>query len=60
MIRAVWTWLVGIAMTLSLGFPVLFQATLGNKPGSWYVPVTRRWARAILWASGCPVVVHAG
>lgn len=58
MIRALWTWLVGIAMTLFLGFPVLFHATFGNKPGSWYVAVTRRWARAVMWASGCPVVVH--
>jgi hypothetical protein len=30
-IRALWTWAVGIAMTLFLGFPVLFQATFGYR-----------------------------
>ncbi len=31
MIRAVWTWLVCIAMTLFLGIRVLFHAALGHR-----------------------------
>lgn len=58
MIRALWTTLVATAVTLFWGFPVLFQAMIGRKTHEWYVGVTRSWARAILWASGCEVVVH--
>jgi 1-acyl-sn-glycerol-3-phosphate acyltransferase len=57
-IRALWTTLVATAVTLFWGFPVLFQAMIGRKTHEWYVGVTRSWARAILWASGCEVVVH--
>lgn len=58
MIRALWTALVTAAVTLFWGFPVLFQAMIGRKTHEWYVGVTRSWARSILWASGCDVVVH--
>lgn len=58
MIRTLWTALAAVAATLFLGAQVLFHAMSGRKGTEWYVEVTRRWARAILRASGCPVVVH--
>ena len=58
MIRVVWTALVGWIATLYWGPAVLYQAMRGRKGTDWYVYVTRNWARTILWASGCDVVVH--
>ena len=58
MIRTVWTGLVALGMTLLLAPPILFNAMLRRKDGDWYVDMTRLWARTVMRASGCPVVVH--
>lgn len=58
MIRAVWTALVAAVVTFYWGPQVLFQAWRGRKGLDWYIHVTRSWARAIMWGSGCRVVVH--
>lgn len=58
MIRVVWTALVGGAFVLFWGGPVIFNAMRRRRPMEWYVEMTRSWARTILWASGCDVVVH--
>jgi 1-acyl-sn-glycerol-3-phosphate acyltransferase len=57
-IRTLWTALVATAVTLFWGPPVLVNAMLRRKPGTWYVDVTRSWARAIFWASGCRAEVE--
>lgn len=58
MTRIIWTTLVGMAALLWWGTAVIVQAVRGVKSGEWYSMITRRWARSIIWASGCPVVVH--
>lgn len=58
MIRTLWTALVALVALLWWGPAVLWQARRGRKGTEWYVSVTRRWARSVIWASGCPLVVH--
>ncbi|HET7228633.1 MAG TPA: lysophospholipid acyltransferase family protein, partial [Longimicrobium sp.] len=58
MIRTIWTTLVALATLMWWGPAVIWQAPRGRKPGAWYTAVTRRWARSIIWASGCPIVIH--
>ena len=58
MIRTIWTALVALVALLWWGPAVLWQARRGRKDAAWYVTVTRRWARSVIWASGCPLVVH--
>jgi 1-acyl-sn-glycerol-3-phosphate acyltransferase len=57
-IRTLWMAVVMVAATLWWGPQVLVAGMRKRKPGTWYVDVSRRWARSILWASACPVVVH--
>lgn len=58
MIRTLWTAIAGSAALFFLGVQVLYHATFGDRPTEWYVDMTRRWARVILRASGCDVVVQ--
>jgi 1-acyl-sn-glycerol-3-phosphate acyltransferase len=58
LIRTLWTAIAGSAALVFFGVPVLYHATFGGKPAEWYVDMTRRWARVILRASGCDVVVQ--
>lgn len=58
MIRTIWTAVVALAALAWWGSRVLYEAARKRKDGAWYVMVTRRWARSVIWASGCPVVVH--
>ena len=58
MIRTLWTALVA-AVTLAWWAPiVIWEARRGRRDGDWYVAMTRRWVRSVIWASGCPVRVH--
>jgi len=57
-IRTLWTAVVALAALAWWGTLVLYEAARKRKPGEWYVMVTRRWARSVIWASGCPVMVH--
>lgn len=58
MIRTIWTTVVALAALMWWGPIVLWEAARKRKDGEWYVMVTRRWARSVIWASGCPVMVH--
>lgn len=58
MIRTLWVGLVVLGATLFWGPRVLFNAALKRKDGDWYYRATRSWARALMRASGCPVVIH--
>jgi 1-acyl-sn-glycerol-3-phosphate acyltransferase len=58
LIRTLWTAVVGLATLAWWGPIVIWEARRGKKDGDWYVAVTRRWVRSVIWASGCPVVVH--
>lgn len=58
MIRTLWTFAVGLAALAWWGTIVIVESVRGVRPSEWYVAVTRRWARSIIWASGCPLVVH--
>jgi 1-acyl-sn-glycerol-3-phosphate acyltransferase len=58
LIRTFWTALVGLAALAWWAPIVLFQARRGRRDRDWYVMITRRWARSVIWASGCPVRVH--
>jgi 1-acyl-sn-glycerol-3-phosphate acyltransferase len=58
LIRTIWTGLVGLAALVWWGPIVMWEASRGRRDNAWYVKITRRWARSIIWASGCPVVVH--
>ncbi len=58
MIRTLWTALVVTAATGWFGSLVIIQSFIGRKPHAWYSGITRKWARSIMWASGCPVVTH--
>lgn len=58
MIRTIWTTLVASATLLWWGVAVIWQARRGRKDAAWYVAITRRWTRSVIWASGCPVVIH--
>ena len=58
MIRLLWVMLVAFGMTAFWGPAVLFQALRGRKGHDWYNGVTRRWAAAVLRASGSTVVIH--
>ena len=58
MIRTLWTGLVVAAATAFWGPVAIVASMLGRRDGEWYAGVTRRWARSIVWASGCPVVTH--
>jgi 1-acyl-sn-glycerol-3-phosphate acyltransferase len=56
--RIIWTAVVGLSALLWWGTIVLIESVRGVRSSEWYVMATRRWARSIIWASGCPVVVH--
>jgi len=58
LIRTIWTTLVALVTLMWWGPAVISQAPRGRKSGAWYSTVTRRWTRSIIWASGCPIVVH--
>lgn len=58
MIRTLWTFAVGLATLAWWGPIVIWESRRGRKDGDWYVAVTRRWVRSVIWASGCPVRVH--
>lgn len=58
MIRTLWTALVALATLVWWGTAVLWEAPKGRKSTGWYAMITRRWARSVIWASGCPVIVH--
>ncbi|HEX8242119.1 MAG TPA: lysophospholipid acyltransferase family protein [Longimicrobium sp.] len=58
MIRTLWTFVVGLTALAWWGVIVIAESVRGVRTGEWYVMITRRWARTIIWASGCPVVVH--
>jgi 1-acyl-sn-glycerol-3-phosphate acyltransferase len=57
-IRTVWTALAAAALTAFWGPVVLLGPLFGRRDPDWYVGITRRWARGVIRASGCPVVVH--
>lgn len=58
MIRTLWTGLVVAAATVYWGSAAIFASMLGRRDSELYTRFTRRWARSIVWASGCPVVTH--
>lgn len=58
MIRTAWTVLVALAALLWWAPIVLAASLRGRRDTGWYVGITRKWARTVIWASGCPVVVH--
>lgn len=58
MIRTLWTGLVVAAATAFWGPAAIFASMLGRRDSELYTRMTRRWARSIVWASGCPVVTH--
>jgi 1-acyl-sn-glycerol-3-phosphate acyltransferase len=58
LIRTLWTFVVGLAALAWWGPIVIVESMRGRRSSEWYVMITRRWARSIIWASGCPVVVH--
>jgi 1-acyl-sn-glycerol-3-phosphate acyltransferase len=58
MIRTLWTFAVGVATLGWLGTLVIWESRRRRKDGDWYVAMTRRWVRSVIWASGCPVMVH--
>lgn len=58
MIRTLWTTVVGLAALALWGPAVMWEASRGRRSTEWYAMITRRWARSIIWASGCPVLVH--
>ncbi|MDB4951677.1 MAG: plsC [Gemmatimonadetes bacterium] len=57
MIRVIWVALVGAGATFFYGGRAIVASLLGRR-GPFYSDLTRGWARAILRASGCPVVLH--
>jgi 1-acyl-sn-glycerol-3-phosphate acyltransferase len=57
LIRVVWVALVGACATFFYGGRAIVASFLGKR-GPFYSDLTRGWARAILRASGCPVVLH--
>jgi 1-acyl-sn-glycerol-3-phosphate acyltransferase len=58
LIRTLWTFAVGLATLAWWGPILIWESMRQRKDGDWYVTVTRRWARSVIWASGCPVMVH--
>jgi 1-acyl-sn-glycerol-3-phosphate acyltransferase len=58
LIRTLWTGLVGLLALAWWGSAVIIAAARGRRPSEWYVSVTRAWARSVIWASGCPIVLH--
>jgi 1-acyl-sn-glycerol-3-phosphate acyltransferase len=58
LIRTIWTTLVAVVVLAWWGMAVIWEARRGRKPSPWYATVTRRWCRSVIWASGCPMVVH--
>jgi len=58
LIRTLWTFAVGVATLAWLGAIVIWESRRRRKDGDWYVAMTRRWVRSVIWASGCPVRVH--
>ncbi|HEX8695909.1 MAG TPA: lysophospholipid acyltransferase family protein [Longimicrobium sp.] len=58
MIRTVWFGLTALGMTLFWGPAVLFAAAFGLRDEDWYMDVVRLWARTVMRASGCRVVLH--
>jgi 1-acyl-sn-glycerol-3-phosphate acyltransferase len=58
LIRTFWTFLVGTATLAFWGTAVVVEAARRRREANWYVQVTRRWCRSVIWASGCPIVLH--
>ncbi|HYH79357.1 MAG TPA: lysophospholipid acyltransferase family protein [Longimicrobium sp.] len=58
MIRTIWTFLVGSVVLGWWGVAVIWEASRGRKPSAWYAMITTRWCRSVIWAAGCPMVVH--
>jgi len=58
LIRTLWTTLVALATLAWWGPAVIWQARRGEKGPEWFVMITRRWTRSVIWAAGCPVIVH--
>jgi 1-acyl-sn-glycerol-3-phosphate acyltransferase len=58
LIRTLWTFAVGLATLGWWGPIVIWESRRGRRDGDWYVAITRRWVRSVIWASGCPVLVH--
>lgn len=58
MIRTLWTAVVAAAALAWWAPIVIWEARRGRRSGEWYVAITRRWVRSVIWASGCPVRVH--
>jgi 1-acyl-sn-glycerol-3-phosphate acyltransferase len=58
LIRTLWTFVVGLATLAWWGPIVIWESRRGRRDDDWYVAVTRRWTRSVIWASGCPVMVH--
>jgi 1-acyl-sn-glycerol-3-phosphate acyltransferase len=56
-IRTIWAALVAACATIWFGGRAIVAALTGRR-GAFYSELTRGWARAILRASGCPVVLH--
>jgi 1-acyl-sn-glycerol-3-phosphate acyltransferase len=58
LIRTLWTFAVGLATLAFWGSIVIWESRRRRRDGDWYVMITRRWVRSVIWASGCPVIVH--
>ena len=58
MIRTLWTAVVALAALAWWAPIVIWEARRGRKDDEWYVAITRRWVRSVIWASGCPIKVH--
>jgi 1-acyl-sn-glycerol-3-phosphate acyltransferase len=57
LIRTLWVFLVIVTATVFYGTWAIGASLLGVR-GELYVRITRGWARAIIRAAGCPVVVQ--
>ncbi|MGH7720654.1 MAG: lysophospholipid acyltransferase family protein [Gemmatimonadaceae bacterium] len=58
--RTVLTYLTIVVLTIVFGVPIVVATMFGMKvrPGSFWEELARRWARGVLWAAGCKVIVH--
>jgi 1-acyl-sn-glycerol-3-phosphate acyltransferase len=58
LIRTLWTTAVALVTLIFWGTAVIWEASRRRREANWYVKVTRRWCRSVIWASGCPIVLH--
>jgi 1-acyl-sn-glycerol-3-phosphate acyltransferase len=58
LIRTLWTFAVGLVTLAFWGSIVVWESRRRRRDGDWYMMITRRWVRSVIWASGCPVIVH--